>query len=269
MTNNKKINVLINGIHGKMGSEVLNAVCKDSDLNLIAGIDKLSSKNPFIIPGQSKAIQVENNINKITELNKIDVIIDFTNKAGAMEIIKTALPEGIRIVSGSTGFENSDYKVINDLSEKFQTGVFIAPNFTTGAILLMHFAKIAAKYFDYAEINEVHHEAKIDSPSGTAIAIAKSIVDSKEANLSNTIPEKEIIKHSRGANYEGVSIHSGRMPGRVAHHELVFGAPGQTLTIKHDSINRESFMPAVIESVKFVIKSNKFTIGLENIMKLK
>jgi len=185
-----------------------------------------------------------------------------------MEVIRTAVPEGIRIVSGSTGFDSNDYEEINDLAEKFQTGIFIAPNFTTGAILLMHFAKIAARFFDYADINEVHHEAKIDSPSGTAIAIAKSIIDGKKENLSNNIPEKEIIKNSRGANYKGINIHSGRMPGRVAHHELVFGAPGQTLTIKHDSINRESFMPAVIESVKFVIKSNKFTIGLENIMKL-
>ncbi|MBM04540.1 MAG: 4-hydroxy-tetrahydrodipicolinate reductase [Chloroflexi bacterium] len=268
MTNNKEINVLINGIHGKMGSEVLNAVCKDSSLNLIAGIDKLSSTKPLIIPGQTKTIQIENNINKITDLSEIDVIIDFTNKAGAMEVIRTAVPEGIRIVSGSTGFDSNDYEEINDLAEKFQTGIFIAPNFTTGAILLMHFAKIAARFFDYADINEVHHEAKIDSPSGTAIAIAKSIIDGKKENLSNNIPEKEIIKNSRGANYKGINIHSGRMPGRVAHHELVFGAPGQTLTIKHDSINRESFMPAVIESVKFVIKSNKFTIGLENIMKL-
>ena len=268
MTNNKKINVLINGIHGKMGSEVLNAVCKDSTLNLIAGIDELAKQKTYLLPDQSKTIQIKKTIHQISNLNMVDVIVDFTNKAGAMEVIRTGVPLGIRIVSGSTGFDDKDYKEIEILSEKFQTGVFIAPNFTTGAILLMHFAKIASRFFDYAEINEVHHEAKIDSPSGTAIAIAKSIVDGKNEELCNTIPEKEVIKNSRGANYKGVSIHSGRMPGRLAHHELIFGAPGQTLTIKHDSINRESFMPAVIEAIKYIMKSNKFTIGLENIMKL-
>ena len=268
MINDKKINILINGIHGKMGSEVVNAVCEDSDLKLVAGIDKVTDEKNYILPDQSRDIQVKNSIDRITKLDEINVIIDFTNKQGAMDIIRTAIPLGIRVVSGSTGFEDNDYKEINDLCDKFQTGVFIAPNFTTGAILLMHFAQIAARFFDYAEINEVHHEAKIDSPSGTAIAIAKSIINGKKENLSHTIPEKEIIKNSRGANYKGISIHSGRIPGRVAHHELVFGAPGQTLTIKHDSINRESFMPAVIESVKYIIKSHKFTIGLENIMKL-
>ena len=128
--------------------------------------------------------------------------------------------------------------------------------------------KEAARFFDYADLTEVHHEAKIDAPSGTALAIAQAAVEGKGSGFEAPLAEKELIADTRGGTHEGVVIHSGRMPGRVAHHEMVFGSLGQTLTLRHDSINRESFMPGVIMAIKASETSNGLTVGLDKIMGL-
>jgi 4-hydroxy-tetrahydrodipicolinate reductase len=137
-----------------------------------------------------------------------------------------------------------------------------------GAVLMIHLAKVASRFFDYADLTEMHHEAKIDAPSGTALAIARAAVEGKAGEFINVEAEKEMIEGPRGGDFEGISVHSARMPGRMAHHELVFGALGQTLTIRHDSINRESFMPGVTMAIREVVNRSGLTVGLENIMGL-
>jgi 4-hydroxy-tetrahydrodipicolinate reductase len=135
-----------------------------------------------------------------------------------------------------------------------------------GAVLMIHLTKVASRFFDYADLTEMHHEAKIDAPSGTALAIARAAVEGKAGEFINVEAEKEMIEGPRGGDFQGISVHSARMPGRMAHHELVFGALGQTLTIRHDSINRESFMPGVTMAIREVVNRNGLTVGLENIM---
>jgi 4-hydroxy-tetrahydrodipicolinate reductase len=137
-----------------------------------------------------------------------------------------------------------------------------------GAVLMIHLTKVASRFFDYADLTEMHHEAKIDAPSGTALAIARAAVEGKAGDFINVEAEKEMIEGPRGGDFQGISVHSARMPGLMAHHELVFGALGQTLTIRHDSINRESFMPGVTMAVREVVNSSGLTVGLENIMGL-
>ena len=133
---------------------------------------------------------------------------------------------------------------------------------------MIHLARIASRFFDYVDLTEMHHEAKIDAPSGTALAIAQAAIDGKGDGFTSPAAEKETLAGTRGGVYDGVNIHSGRMPGRVAHHELVFGTLGQTLSIRHDSINRESFMPGVVMAIHQAVKTKGLTVGLENIMGL-
>ena len=174
----------------------------------------------------------------------------------------------MNVVVGSTGLSVSDYQEAEDLANDHSMGIIIAPNFAMGAVIMIHLAKIASQFFDYADLTEMHHEAKIDAPSGTALAIAMAAVEGKGGEFTNVRAEKELIAGPRGGDFQGVSVHSARMAGLVAHHQLVFGALGQTLTIRHDSMNRESFMPGVTMAIREVGNRSGLTVGLENIMGL-
>jgi 4-hydroxy-tetrahydrodipicolinate reductase len=201
-------------------------------------------------------------------ISDAQVVVDVTNAEGAMNAIRIAAPRKINVVTGSTGLSADNLKEAESLANDNEIGIIVAPNFAVGAILMIHLAKIAAPFFNYAELVETHHEAKVDAPSGTALAIARAAVAGKGGSFQATKAEKEILAGTRGGVLDGVSIHSSRMPGRVAHHELVFGGLGQTLTIRHDSISRESFMPGVVMSVREVMNRPGLTVGLEKIMGL-
>ena len=154
------------------------------------------------------------------------------------------------------------------LANEHQTSIIVAPNFALGAVLLVHLAKMASRFFDYADLTEAHHEAKVDAPSGTALAIARGAANGKGGPFVAPATERETLAGTRGGNLDSVAIHSGRMPGRVAHHELVFGALGQTLTLRHDSTSRESFVPGVLMAIREAVKSRGLTVGLDKMMGL-
>ncbi len=154
------------------------------------------------------------------------------------------------------------------LAKQHKTGIFVAANFALGAVLMMHLSKIAAKYFDYAEIIELHHDQKIDFPSGTALATAKAMVKSKGKPFTLPAAEQGQPPSGRGKQVDGITLHSVRLPGYVANQEVIFGMAGQTLHIKHDTISRECFMPGVILAVKEVLKRPGLTIGLETLLNL-
>jgi 4-hydroxy-tetrahydrodipicolinate reductase len=257
-----KINVVINGILGKMGQEVAKAVSQESDMCLSGGVDITAGNNTKL-----DNINVYSNLNEIA--NPIDVVIDFTNSEGAETIIRESKNHGYNIVIGSTGIPEQVITDASNIAKEKNIGIVIAPNFAIGAVLMSHLAKIAGPFFEYADLTEMHHEAKIDAPSGTAIAIANATLENKTEPFTNTNTEKEILPGTRGYSHNGIIIHSVRMPGRIAHHELVFGAPGQTLTIRHDSIGRESFMPGVILAARTVMKEKRLIKGLEELLGLK
>ena len=183
-------------------------------------------------------------------------------------MIRAAAPRKVNVVIGSTGITDAIYQEADAAASEHGIGIIIAPNFALGAVLMIALAKRAARFFDYADLTEMHHEAKIDSPSGTALAIANAALEGKPGGFVAPQSEKELIEGARGATHQGISVHSARMPGRVAHHELVFGALGQTLTIRHDSVNRESFMPGVVMAINEVVKRKGLTVGLDKIMGL-
>ena len=248
------INVAVCGANGKMGKEVVRAVNAANDMALVAQID--------IYDGQFTSIKDAKD-----SVNKIDVLIDFTQPASIYENALYCLNNGIKIVIGTTGLSDEQISELNKLSKEKNVACLIAPNFSTGAVLLMKFAQMASKYFDNAEIIELHHNQKKDAPSGTAVKTALMMAGEKEDFTKGNCLEKETIEGSRGGvSYNNIHIHSVRMPGYIASQEVLFGANGQIMTLRHDSMNRECYMDGVLLATRHVADNNDFIYGLENIM---
>ena len=260
------INLVVHGVMGKMGQQVLETVTNTLGMQPVGAADITASQGTIALPDGLGEIPISGSLGDV--LDGADVVVDFTSAEGALSVLRAAAPRGVNIVIGSTGITEAIYQEAESLANEHEIGAIIAPNFAMGAVLMIHLAKQASRFFDYADLTEMHHEAKIDSPSGTALAIANAALEGKPEGFIAPQSEKELIVGARGATHEGISVHSARMPGRVAHHELVFGALGQTFTIRHDSVNRESFMPGVVLAINEVVNRKGLTIGLDKIMGL-
>ena len=263
----KKINLAITGCLGRMGQQVLEALCVEPDLTPAGGADLLSESSTITLPDGSGTLKVSRSIAEAA--SGADVVIDFTNAEGALSVIKIASAMKVNVVIGSTGLSKDTYDEAEKLAYEHNIGIIIAPNFAVGAVLMAHLSKIAARFFDYADLTEMHHESKIDSPSGTSLAIAKAIVEGKDGSFKSPVAHKEILSKTRGGVLDGVNIHSVRMPGKMARHEVTFGAAGQTFSMAHDTINRECYMPGVLIALNAVTKLKGLIVGLENILDLK
>ena len=247
------IRVAVCGALGKMGREVVEAVRDCNYTELTAQID--------IAGGEYKSIE------EAHKACKIDVLVDFTQPKSIYENALYCLNNGIKIVIGTTGLKDEQIDELKKLSKEKNTGCLIAPNFSTGAVLMMMFAQQAAKYFDNAEIIELHHNQKKDAPSGTAIKTAFMMSQAKDTFKKGNCPETETIEGSRGGtSYSDIQIHSVRMPGYIASQEVIFGSSGQIFTIRHDSMDRKCYMGGVLLAVKHIAANNDFVYGLENIM---
>jgi len=251
------IRVAVCGACGKMGTEVVKAVVADSEMELVAKIDLLCT-------GENLYKTIDDAVKAVD----IDVLVDFTQPASIFDNAKKCLNLGIRPVIGTTGLTNDQIAELEKLSHKKGVSCLIAPNFTTGAVLMMMFAKQAAKFFDNAEIIELHHNQKKDAPSGTAIKTAQLMgINSDKSFATGNCEEVEIVKGTRGGiSYNDIHIHSVRMPGYIASQEVIFGAAGQILKIRHDSMDRTCYMKGVLMAIKHVINSVDFVYGLENIL---
>jgi len=224
-----KIKVIVNGAKGKMGAETIKAVQRESDLVLASQLD------------------LGDNLAEAITTHKAEVVVDFTHPESVMANIRTILTSEAHAVVGTTGITKDDLIEIEDLCEKYRVNCLVAPNFAIGAVLMMQFAQTAAKHMHKAEIIEMHNPQKADKPSGTALKTA------------------QMMKESMGEGAD-IPIHSVRLPGLVAHQEVIFGGVGQTLTIRHDSLSRESFMPGVILAIRKVKHLKGLVYGLEKIL---
>lgn len=251
-----------------MGSEAVQLVERTENYELVAAIDyKHDGKKLSEIEGfQTLDIPVYGEIEKCFAEIQADVLIDLTTPEVGMHHTKTALLNGVRPVVGTTGFSQEELKELGELCHEKEIGCIIAPNFAIGAVLMMKFAQMAGKYFNDVEIIELHHDQKLDAPSGTAVKTAQMIAEVRESKSQGHPNEKETIPGARGADFDGMHIHSVRLPGLIAHQQVMFGSDGQTLTIRHDSYNRGSFMSGVKLAVDTVMKVDAFVYGLENIM---
>lgn len=263
-----QIKVAVNGALGRMGMTVLGAVRASPDTVPVGGVDVKAKSSSLLLPDGSGSVPLSNDLTEIIKSAHPDVVVDFTNGEGALTVVRKAAPAGVRVVSGSTGVSKQALDEIGALASQHRVGVISASNFALGAVLLMHLARIAARYFNYADVVEAHHETKIDSPSGTALSIARAIVEGHGGPLTVNVPEKETLPGTRGGTHEGVSVHSARMPGRLARHEVTFGTQGQTLVLTHDTINRDCYMPGVLLAVTHVMTLQGLVVGLDNVMGL-
>lgn len=247
------LKIAVCGSNGKMGQEVVKAVNSAEDMTLVAQID--------VYNGQFSTIKdAKNSV-------EIDVLIDFTQPASIYENALYCLNNNIKMVIGTTGLSDSQIEELRTLSQEKQVACLIAPNFSTGAVLLMKFAQMASKYFKNAEIIELHHNQKKDAPSGTAVKTALMMADMNNDFTPGNCPEKETIEGARGGvSYNNIHIHSVRMPGYIASQEVLFGSNGQIMTLRHDSMNRECYMDGVLLATRYVAKNDTFVYGLENIM---
>jgi len=243
------IKVAVLGSRGRMGSEVVKAVNEAKDLELVAELDLGDSLDTLVTQGAQ-------------------VVVDFTTPDSVMANLEFVISKNIHAVIGTTGFDDARIAKIKRLLTTSKSGVLIAPNFAIGAVLMMEFATKAAKYFESAEIIELHHPNKVDAPSGTAARTAELMSAArKEAGLSaGPDATTTSLDGARGANVGQIPVHSVRLRGLVAHQEVLLGGIGETLTIRHDSIDRVGFMPGVLLGVRQVVNHPGLTFGLENFM---
>jgi 4-hydroxy-tetrahydrodipicolinate reductase len=260
------IRVAINGASGKMGREIINAVCRESDLELVGAVELQPSGDYLSLPDGSGAVPFSTDLEHILTTCQPDVLVDFTRAQATMPAVRTAVKHGVNLVIGTTGLSAKDIEEIDRLAREHQVGAIVAPNFTIGAVLMIHMAKIAAKHFDYAEITELHHHQKADAPSGTALSTARAMAAAKGKPFS--YPEAGKAAASRGQQVDGITIHSIRLPGLVAHQEVLLGGPGQTLSIRHDTINRECYMPGIILAIREAVKRRGLVHGLDTLLGL-
>ncbi|MCV7222431.1 4-hydroxy-tetrahydrodipicolinate reductase [Mycolicibacterium elephantis] len=238
------------GAKGKVGATMVQAVQTAEDLTFTAGVD---AGDPL-----SRLVDTDT-----------DVVIDFTHPDVVMDNLKFLIDNGIHAVVGTTGFTDERLAQVRTwLAEKPDVAVLIAPNFAIGAVLSMHFARQAARFFESVEVIELHHPHKADAPSGTAVRTARLIAEARKGLPPNPDATSTALDGARGADVDGIPVHSVRLAGLVAHQEVLFGTQGETLTIRHDSIDRTSFVPGVLLAARQVADRPGLTIGIEPLLDL-
>jgi 4-hydroxy-tetrahydrodipicolinate reductase len=260
------IKVVVHGASGKMGQEVIAALCREPAMQLVGAVDIKDAIARLDLPGDSGTVPLSPNIEAIITTANPDVVIDFSKAGAVMPAARVAMKQGIHLVIGTTGLAADELAEIDRLTKQYNVGVVVASNFALGAIMMIHLSRIASRYFDYAEIIEQHHQLKIDAPSGTALTTARAMLKARGEPFNKRV-QKE-IGDSRGQQLEGIAIHSVRLPGILARQEVILGGPGQTLSIKHDTVSRECYMPGVMMATKEVVKRKGLIQGLDSLLGL-
>ena len=261
------IKVLVSGT-GKMGREVLAATCREADLEPVGVLERFAREEYLSLPDGSGLVPFGAEAPALFSRTRPDVVVDFTNAEWTPTVAREALEAGVRLVIGTTGLSDAFIHELGQECRQRKLGAAVCPNFALGAVLMIHLARIAGRFFDYAEVIEMHHEAKTDAPSGTAIATARAMSQARGTPFVRPPTEKQTVEGARGGAVEGITIHSVRLPGLVAHQEVILGGPGQTLTLRHDSISRESFMPGVMMAIHDVIERQELVLGLGRLIGL-
>ncbi|MEB3288153.1 MAG: 4-hydroxy-tetrahydrodipicolinate reductase [Vampirovibrionales bacterium] len=265
------IRVAVCGALGRMGLEVVKTVLADPELELVAAIEHHRIGETLHEASAGVAcceLVLEEDLGKALVDSQAQVCVDFTHPSTVFQNALTIIEAGCRPVIGTTGISSEQLEKIKAALEAKNIGGLVAPNFAIGAVLIMKFAQEAAKYFDHAEIIEFHHNQKADAPSGTAIKTAEMMAETLGKFNPSNAPEKELYEGARGARKTpgDIPIHSVRLPGYVAHQEILFGCQGQTITLRHDSIDRASFMPGVAMGCKKIMSETGLVYGLEHLI---
>jgi 4-hydroxy-tetrahydrodipicolinate reductase len=275
MSQEKLIPVVVNGAAGKMGKEVIKAVTASEDMMLVGAVDQ----NPAVL-GQDVGevagcgaieIPIVNDLQSVlvlaTQYDVQGVMVDFTHPDSVYENVRSAIAYGVRPVVGTTGISPEQLKDLAEFAEKSSTGVLVIPNFSIGVVLMQQAAIRAAQYFEHVEIIELHHNQKADAPSGTAIKTAEMLSELGKTYNPALVKETEHLAGARGSVCgDNIRIHSVRLPGLIAHQEVIFGAPGQIYTLRHDTSDRSCYMQGVLLSIRKIINLKNLVYGLEKIL---
>ncbi len=274
--NQAPIPVLVNGAAGKMGREVIRAIAQSEDMTLVGAVDRnpqYQDKDAGELAGLSEPLEIpitnqfEPMLAFAAQEKQPAVMVDFTHPSSIYNNIRSAIAYGVRPVVGTTGLSAEQIGELSDFADKASTGCLIIPNFSIGMVLLQQAAASASQYFDHVEIIELHHNQKADAPSGTAIQTAEILAEMGKTFNPTVVEETEKLPGARGsiAN-EGIRIHSIRLPGLIAHQEVIFGAAGQVYTLRHDTSDRACYMPGVLLAIRKVLLLKSLIYGLEKIL---
>ncbi|MBF1999842.1 MAG: 4-hydroxy-tetrahydrodipicolinate reductase [Synechococcales cyanobacterium M58_A2018_015] len=275
MTAQAPIPVVINGAAGKMGREVVKAVAAAADLNLVGAVDRnpeLQGQDIGELAGcGSLEVPVVNDLQATlvmaTQERQPPVMVDFTHPDSVYDNVRAAIAYGVRPVVGTTGLSPEQINDLAEFADKASVGAAIIPNFSIGMVLLQQAAVRASQYFDHVEIIELHHNQKADAPSGTAIQTAQLLEEMGKSFNPPAVAETEKLTGARGTRTnEGIRIHSVRLPGLIAHQEVIFGAAGQIYTLRHDTSDRACYMPGVLLAIRKVIQLKSLIYGLEKLL---
>lgn len=270
-----QIPVVVNGATGKMGREIIKAVNNAPDMNLIGAIARdpkhLGEDIGEVIGCGALEVPITNEYEPmmamLSQERELGVVVDVTHPDAVYGNVRSAIAYGVRPVVGTTGLSADQIQELADFADKASTGCLVVPNFSIGVVLMQQAAIAASQYFDNVEIIELHHNQKADAPSGTAVQTAQMLAEMGKTYNAPLVNETEKIPGSRGAQAdEGIRIHSIRLPGLVAHQEIIFGAPGQIYTLRHDAMDRSCYMPGVLLSIRRVIALKSLVYGLEKIL---
>ena len=261
------IRVVMSGA-GNMGRQIMTAIESADDLELVGALDGLSNEPTVEIGGRE--VPLSSSLDSLREWTP-DVVVDFSNAEWTVKLIPAAIDAGIRPVIGTSGLSDDAVAEAERLVNEAGLGGVIAANFALGAVLMMHLANVAAPLFDSVEIIEQHHDGKVDAPSGTAVATAQSMRAARDRDFNRKQAERHNVEgyDSRGAELGGASLHSVRLPGLVAHQVIVFGGNDETLTIRHDSMSRASFIPEILRAVRAAPELDHLVIGLDRLLGLR
>lgn len=263
------IKVAIAGVRGRMGSAALTAITASPNMEVVAALDyKYEGMylHNAVITEERGGIPFYTSLSQLAADTQPDVLLDVTDPDAVFNNVKEALALGIRPVVGTSGLSNEQIAILSELSEAARLGGIIAPNFSIGAVLMMKFSVMAARYLGDIEILEMHHDRKLDAPSGTAVKTAEMIKEVREPHVQGHPEEQEHQAGARGADVEGMKLHSIRLPGLLAHQQVLLGGEGELLTIRHDSFDRNCFMPGILMAIRDVMERQDLVYGLENII---
>jgi 4-hydroxy-tetrahydrodipicolinate reductase len=267
------IPVIVAGATGKMGRETIKAIAKSPDLTLIGATGRTNIGEDIgeVVGCGELEIPVTNDLEILlaqgAQEKQLAVMVDFTHPSLVYEHIRSSIAYGVRPVVGTTGLSESQLRDLAAFADKASTGCLIAPNFSIGMVLLQQAAIAAAKYFDHVEIIELHHNQKADAPSGTAMQTAQMLAELGQTFNTSNAPETEHIAGARGALMaENIRLHSVRLPGLIAHQEVIFGSMGETYRLKHDTSDRSCYMAGVLLGIRKVIQLKQLIYGIEKLL---
>ena len=252
---------------GQMGAQILTTLVAADAIEIAGVLEKFSQGEQYALP-DGRRVPLRQSVEGLPGLGA-DVVVDFSNAAWTEQLLPRAIEAGVRPVIGTSGLSDALVQQAVAACAAKGLGGVVAANFALGAVMLMHLARVAAPFFDAVEVIEQHHDGKVDAPSGTAIATARAMREARSQDFERNVAEREPLPNARGADLGGVTLHAVRLPGLVAHQEVIFGGVGETLKLRHDSTSRESFMPGVLQAVRAVSELDHLVIGLDRLLGLR